>query len=1104
MPETWPGRTGYMAPMAGGPEAGPRRRAPACARWVARSVLAWCGLVACLVASLFALPAAAAQDRVQLLVSYHAGLPWSDAQTSALQRVLHAGGVGEALRVDYLDTRHVQPTPAYYAGVEQLLLAKYGSAAPRLLLTTDDDALDFALQMRRRHYPEVPILFSGVAGDRRAELAREKNIAGVFDDANIALGLPKMLSLLGGTRRLIVLHDQSRTSLAQVESVRKLADRYPAVRIDYVTGESVQAIQARLARTGRSDLVLSLTFSRDATNRAMMHEEEMDLWAGVANAPLMATRDVHMRPGVLGGWVVTGEQQGEALGQMAVQALHGAPVSGMAMQDGKATPMFRFDQMVRWGVARSALPPDAVVLGQPLTMEAALRPYLAWLAALFGSMCLVIALMAFAIVQRQRTAAALQRSRQNYLELFNSSNEAIIISDPSARRVMEVNRRFSNLFGYDREQAGRLATALVSADVSPQAQATMEAHRQKVLAGEPQLFEWQCRRKDGSTFWAEISLHRVDLLEGTRLAASVRDISDRMQAQAHAREGEEVFRRLFESSCDLVFLFRRGRIVDCNRTAWTALGHAGRPSLLTLRMQDISPLLQTDGSASGDVAAGMVGSALRQGSERFEWTFQRADGTPLPVEVTMTAITVGNEQIAHVACRDLSEIARYRRQVHQQAYFDALTELPNRTLLQDRIRQTIADAAYHGTEFGLMLLDIDRFKEVNETLGHDVGDRLLQQVAQRLQTCVRTYDTVARPGGDEFAVLLLEVRQGSDLGSVASKMLEALTQPFLVDEREIHVSASIGIALYPGDSTEMEGLFKFADSAMYHAKSLGRNNFQFYAKELTARSAERLGLESALRRARARSELELHYQPQVDLASGRVVGAEALLRWRRAGHGMVMPDVFIPIAEASGLIVDIGEWVLATACTAVTQWNRDREVPLKVAVNLSSRQFLRNDLAGTVRRVLQETGCAPAWLGLEITESLVLEDSGEAGVTLKQLHAMGLSISIDDFGTGYSALSYLNRFPVGQIKIDKSFVRDVPVDRDRSELVKAIVSIGKALRMDIVAEGVESTSHAAFLLAAGCDVAQGYLYGKPMPAEVFVSFLAQSASDALAAPQDAS
>ncbi len=438
-----------------------------------------------------------------------------------------------------------------------------------------------------------------------------------------------------------------------------------------------------------------------------------------------------------------------------------------------------------------------------------------------------------------------------------------------------------------------------------------------------------------------------------------------------------------------------------------------------------------------------------------------------------------------------AELQASNRSVHHMAFYDALTELPNRALLTDRIRQTIADAAWHGHQFGLMLLDLDRFKDINETLGHGMGDELLRAVADRLLQIVRIYDTVARFGGDEFGILLPQVRESDDLALLARKIVESFEVPFNIFGKELFISTSIGIAIYPADSAEIDALFKYADSAMYHAKKMGRNNFQFYSHELTARSSEKMVLEAALRKARKNHELELYYQPQVDLATGRIVSSEALLRWQHPEHGLVAPDRFIPLAEETGLIVGIGEWVLQTACRTAALWNRERSVPLRIAVNLSMRQFIQNDLLSSVRGILDETQCQPAWIKLEITESLLLEDSQDILAMLNAFDDMGLAISIDDFGTGYSALSYLNRFPVSQIKIDRSFVRDIPADQDKSELVKAIISIAHALNLELVAEGVETTEQAAYLHRHGCPLAQGYLYGKPMPQIAFEALLAE-------------
>jgi diguanylate cyclase (GGDEF)-like protein len=440
--------------------------------------------------------------------------------------------------------------------------------------------------------------------------------------------------------------------------------------------------------------------------------------------------------------------------------------------------------------------------------------------------------------------------------------------------------------------------------------------------------------------------------------------------------------------------------------------------------------------------------------------------------------------------RDITEIDHYRRSIHRLAFYDVLTDLPNRALLTERMHQTISDAYQHGYRFALLLLDLDRFKNINDTLGHSQGDLLLRDAAERLQQCVQTYDMVARLGGDEFAILLPQMREDDDVSAMADNIVEVFDQPFQISGRELFISASIGVAMYPNDSADIDALFRYADSAMYHAKKLGRNNFQFYIRELTTRSDERMAMETALRYARTNNELELYYQPQVDLATGHTTGAEALLRWNRRENGMIMPDKFISLAEDSGLIVGIGEWVLLTACQTAVNWNTGRSIPFKIAVNLSTRQFLQNDLLASVRHILQETQCRPEWLKLEITESLLLDDSSEILDMLNAFDTMGLALSIDDFGTGYSALSYLNRFPVSQIKIDRSFVCDIPYDQEKSELVKAMISIAHALNLELVAEGVETREQADYLNKHGCLSGQGYLFGKPMSQAELETWLA--------------
>jgi diguanylate cyclase (GGDEF)-like protein/PAS domain S-box-containing protein len=527
-----------------------------------------------------------------------------------------------------------------------------------------------------------------------------------------------------------------------------------------------------------------------------------------------------------------------------------------------------------------------------------------------------------------------------------------------------------------------------------------------------------------------------------------------------------------------------GRRIYVNAKSMAALG--GDPG----RILGKTPV-EFPGGTGASLLMQVLRDVLARGEARDVKIRWQVDGADICHQVRMSPQFDGSGRVTHVLAvgHDVTEVDRYRKEAHHQAFHDRLTGLPNRLLLCDRMSQAIADAQYHGHQFAVMMLDLDHFKNVNDSLGHKLGDHLLSEVSKRLQDCVRNHDTVARLGGDEFAVLLPDVRKADDVAIVADKILRYLAYPFFVGGRELFVTASIGVALYPGDGVELDALFKFADSAMYHAKKMGRNNFQFYAREFTTRALERMDTAMALHKALKHDELELYYQPQIDLQTGDMIGAEALLRWHRPGHGVVGPDGFVAIAEESGLILDIGRWVLSAACRAVVRWNRGRKKPLKVAVNLSPRQFVRNDLAGEVAGILAQTGCKPAWLTLEITESLLLEDCEATIATLSALSEMGVAIAVDDFGTGFSSLSYLHRFPVSHLKIDRSFVHGIEGQLDKRELVKAMLLIATALGLASVAEGVETFAQADYLWRHGCRAAQGHFFGKAMPAAEFETAL---------------
>lgn len=435
--------------------------------------------------------------------------------------------------------------------------------------------------------------------------------------------------------------------------------------------------------------------------------------------------------------------------------------------------------------------------------------------------------------------------------------------------------------------------------------------------------------------------------------------------------------------------------------------------------------------------------------------------------------------------QDISEIKEYESRLHEMTFHDPLTGLPNRAQLYERLQEAISATRQANSLGGLLLLDLDRFQAVNDTFGHLAGDRLLCDCVQRLRALTGRCDTVARLGGDEFAILVSAVDGAGQLAEVAQEVLQLLAQPFRVEGQELYVSASVGLAVFPDDGGDTTTLLQYADAALNDAKAHGRSCYRFYSSELTAKSHERVQMEAGLRQAVALSQLELHYQPKVSLGCREWVGAEALLRWRHPALGLLTPDRFIGLAEESGLIIDIGAWVLQEACEAACRWNAGRGSDFKVAVNLSAVQFRRSDVVAMVRDTLAETGCKPRWLELEITESLLLGDDDSVKQALQGLRGLGITIAIDDFGTGYSSLAYLKRFAIDVLKIDRSFIRDVGRDHDSTELVKAIVSMARSLRMGLVAEGIEEDGQEHFLHEQGCLLGQGYLYARALPRPAF-------------------
>ncbi len=567
-----------------------------------------------------------------------------------------------------------------------------------------------------------------------------------------------------------------------------------------------------------------------------------------------------------------------------------------------------------------------------------------------------------------------------------------------------------------------------------------------------------------------------------------RDVTRRQLATRAIVQREERLRKIMETMVDaLVIIDGHGVIETFNSAAERIFGYTASDVV----GKSVNLLMPSAHSVLHDTYLHKfqkTGNSTVIGIGR-EVEGQRSDGTSVPLELALSELTIEDKQYFIGVLRDITERKQHEERLRFLATRDHLTGLPNRAMYRDRLEQAVAQADDAGTHFGILFIDLDHFKNINDTLGHQVGDRMLQEVARRLEANMRPGDTVYHLSGDEFTIVLDQINNGEEAATLARQFLNTLSQPFEVDGREIYSSGSIGIVLYPENAASISNLLKNVDTAVHHAKRQGRNTFTFYSEQLSENMIRRLQIENGLRRALERQELLVVYQPKMDLQKGFCVGAEALLRWTSPELGFVSPAEFIPVAEETGLIVPIGDWVLQHVCQQIRIWLDQGRPPMRIAVNLSARQFREASLTGRILEILQQTGISAETLELELTESMLVENADEAIKALRAFKDLGITLSIDDFGTGYSSLSYLKRFPIDALKIDQSFVRDIPESKDDMSITKAIISMGCSLELKLVAEGTETLEQINFLRANGCHIAQGYYFSKPVPAPQFETFL---------------
>jgi diguanylate cyclase (GGDEF)-like protein/PAS domain S-box-containing protein len=726
-----------------------------------------------------------------------------------------------------------------------------------------------------------------------------------------------------------------------------------------------------------------------------------------------------------------------------------------------------------------------LVQDEPVETEVYYPPSDLWLECHLAPTDAGVAMYLRDITERKQAEQVLRKSEENQRAILQSVADGIITSDARGT-ILSFNPAAETIFGYTAEEAiGAPLSILMDDDMAKDHAGYLKNYqhsRKSDIIGVGR--ELTAKRKDGSLFPMEIAVTEMWLDNGVQFVGIVRDITARKRSEEQLRLAEKIFE---SNSEGIVVTDKQTNILRVNAAFRRITGYD------TEEVVGKTPKLLSSGKHDKLFYGQMWHDLLEHGHWQGEIWNRRKSGETYPEWLSLSAVYDDDNSVSNFVAifSDITDKKAAEERIRHMAHHDALTGLLNRTMFNMELGKAIARALRDKQQLAVLYLDLDHFKKVNDTLGHPVGDEMLKVIASRLTGMLRDTDLVCRIGGDEFIVMLRNTKKTQHVSKVVQNLIQALSHPIELVGRELFIGTSVGVALYPQDATSGDELIKNADAALFRAKELGRNNYQFYSQEMNAKAVERLELETKLRRALEREEFVLHYQPQLDLRQGRVIGVEALVRWDNRELGLVSPAEFIPLLEDTGLIVPVGEWILRHACQRAKAWQQDGLGDIRIAVNIAPRQFLYSDIVATVAEVLRDTQLAPQLLELEITEGSIMVDADSNIHRLQQLADMGVQLAIDDFGTGYSSLAYLKRFPIDALKIDQSFVRDMHVDMNDANIVAAVIALGQNLGLRVIAEGVEEVLQLQHLRHLGCQEAQGYYISRPMPETKLRTFLAE-------------
>lgn len=1015
---------------------------------------------------------------VLLLNSYDQNMNWVKGITRGVLDTFRQTKESITVRIENMDTKMISSSE-YYEVYTDYLRVKYKDVSLSVILASDNNAYDFLRKYRDKIFPNVPVVFCGVNNFQLQQIAHLDFFTGVEEIISFNETVHLISNYHPETTEIFIINDYLPTGRAWAENIKKdVQDLKLEIKIRFSDDVPIKQLQREIQNLPETAVVLLGVYYSDNYGYSSSYEAIGEELAKVSKVPVYCLAEFNINQYVIGGIVVSGYSEGSAIAKTALKIIGGVdPQTIPVRSTGSNRGIFNYPRLEQYGIDEQQLPSKSIVINRPFSLYEEYYSQVWLIISFIGALLLIIFFLVINITKRRHAERLLKSSEQNFRAFFEMASVGVAQIDIRSGKYIKINQKYCEIVGFGIEELLNLTSDTIT---HPDDLDFQHQQMQLLLGGHISEFTIEKRyiQKDGTIVWAYLTASPLwrDGENPDYVLGVIRDITVRKQAEERLVFAQKVFDNSIEG---IVVTDAEGVILQVNSSFSTITGYTAAEAI------GQNPRILKSDKHSPPFYEEMWNKITTEGQWAGETWNRRKNGEAYPEWLTISAVRNDKGIITNFVSifHDISQHVQQQEVIEYQTQHDALTELPNRVLINDRLKNALEKIQRSGKQVALLYLDIDNFKYINDAFGHKVGDDILVELSKRFSSIMRAADTVARLGGDDFLVLLTDLEDLNVASEIAMRLIGSLEKPFNHGDVDFFVTASVGVTIAPDDGVDPVTLVKNADVAMYRAKNLGKNNYQYFAPELDAQVHRRIALEMKLRKGIELEEFELYYQPLVHSLSGKIIGAEALIRWMSGGE-IISPGEFIPLAEDSGLILPLGEWVLKTAARQAKKW-QDAGYALTVSVNISSRQFAGQGLFKLLQDVLHDTDLEPGRLYLEVTESMVMGDLLSAQQIMGALRELGAKFYLDDFGTGYSSLAYLKRLPIDGLKIDRSFVKDIVEDSDSEAIAAVITSLANTLNLQIVAEGVETIEQWKILHEMSEMLIQGYLVSKPVPADKF-------------------